>query len=536
MNKLFFLNLNLSSNSIILNPMISFKELSLGVFLIFNFLFSVAQKPNWQNLDLKEDSVFGISTEKAYGELLINRKSIKVIVAVIDSGIDTTQEDLKAVLWKDSTDGSHGRSWMDLEVGMEDVARLAVKKKDFYDSLSFSIVPEAFRGGYKTHRIISKDLSSHRKTLEEYIAELENSGRVLEKFERRIGKADLTMEDLKQVHPDNKEEEEILKIVLKSLPGYMNYETFKWQELSSLIAQGRYHLQHGLNINIPVDVVEKNAYLGNENVSFDPLGLVKEPNFTSYHGTHVAGIIGANRNNKLGIKGVADNVDIMMLKVLSGIREMRDVNLAAAIRFACDHGAKIINMSLGKYYTADKKIVDEAVQYAMSKDILIVKASGNLGSDLDKDSTGFYPNSTYMNGQHAAAWITVGASGFKDDSTLIPSFSNYGKRSVDVFAPGVEIRSTIPHSSYLSWSGTSMATPVVTGLAALIRSYYPKLSALQVKNIIMQSVIKPSRRIVLKDETGNQRSVWLSEICVSGGIVNAYRAIELAEKLQKVDY
>jgi subtilisin family serine protease len=194
------------------------------------------------------------------------------------------------------------------------------------------------------------------------------------------------------------------------------------------------------------------------------------------------------------------------------IRELRDKSLAKAIRYAADNGAKVINLSFGKPYTWDKKDVDEAVKYAMQKDVLIVHAAGNDGEDLD--NTPHFPNPIYLDDQGTAnAWIEVGASGGKDDNSLAADFSNYGKRTVDVFAPGVNVYSTIPGNRYISWSGTSMAVPVVAGLAALIREYYPKLTAVQVKEIILKSVVK---RDVLKDK------------CVSGGVVNAYNALKLA--------
>jgi len=234
------------------------------------------------------------------------------------------------------------------------------------------------------------------------------------------------------------------------------------------------------------------------------------------HGTHVAGIVGAIRNNNLGINGIANDVKIMMVRIVPNGDE-RDKDVANGIKYAVDNGAKVINMSFGKSYSKDKSAVDEAVKYAMSKDVLLIHAAGNDGKDLDNTGNIFVPNKYYADKNGVAdAWITVGASGWKDDMTLIAPFSNYGKTQVDVFAPGMQIYSTTPGSKYETLSGTSMAAPVVTGLAALIREYYPKLTAIQVKNIIMQSVEK---RAILKDK------------CVSGGVVNAYNALKLAASI-----
>jgi subtilisin family serine protease len=225
----------------------------------------------------------------------------------------------------------------------------------------------------------------------------------------------------------------------------------------------------------------------------------------------VAGVIAADRNNDKGILGLADHVKIMPLRLVSFFQEMHDTDLAKSIRYAVDNGAKVINMSLSNSISFKKSMVDEAVRYAMLKDVLIVKAAGNDGINLDENPD--YPSRIYEDGTAAGAWINVGASGWKDDSTLVPGFSNYGGSTVDVFAPGDHLISCYPGSKYGDATGTSIAAPLVAGLAALIWEYYPKLTAFQIKDIIMRSVVK---RDLLKDK------------CVSGGIVNAYNALKLA--------
>jgi subtilisin family serine protease len=190
---------------------------------------------------------------------------------------------------------------------------------------------------------------------------------------------------------------------------------------------------------------------------------------------------------------------------------MRNSDLAAAIRYAADHGARIINMSFGKVFSLHRALVDSAVKYAMAKDVLIIHSAGNDRMNLDSNS--FFPSPKYLDGSIAPAWLTVGASGYRDDSSLPATFSNYGRHTVDVYGPGVQITSTIPNSGTVAWDGTSVVAPVVAGLAALIRSYYPQLTAAQVKDIIVRSVVK---RKALEDK------------CISGGVVNAYNALKLA--------
>jgi subtilisin family serine protease len=486
------------------------------LFILFAFIGIAcnvsAQQSNWQNQDLEKDSVFGISLEKTYQSLLKNKKSQPVIVAVIDTGIDTAHEDLRPVLWTDPLDGAHGHSYMGWESGREDITQLAGAKKDFYDSLSFTRVPETLQADYHTSRVLVEDYQAHIGNLESLLQRLKESKRVLEEIMKAIGKSEPTPDDFKNYKPANDAQKAVLKLIESKLPEYKHFREFYFSEIDHLIALGEYHLSHGLNMNLSGR--EKDSTKNDAgDVMSDPLGLIEEPNISPYHGTHVSGVIAAAWNNGKGMNGIADNVQVMALKVLTNIREMRDRDLAAAIRFACDHGARVINMSLGKIYTIDKAAVDNAVRYAMAKDVLIVHGGGNSGIDLDAPGRYFYPIRQYKSGGKADAWINVGASGPKDDSTLIASFSNYGKKTIDVFAPGVGINSTIPHSKYVSWSGTSMAAPVVSGLAALIMEYHPKLTAAEVKDIIMKSVVK---RDALKDK------------CVSGGVVNAYNALKLA--------
>lgn len=459
------------------------------------------QQIGWQNKDLSTDSVFGISTTKAYEQLLKNRRSKKVVVAIIDSGIDTLHEDLRSVLWTDSKSGEHGWNFIAGETGKEDLTRLVGNQKEFYDSLSYSLVPEIYRAGYEQYRKLEPALSEKIRNMEDFVSKLKGSKDLADQIVQKIGKQQPTIEDFKNYQPANDDEIKIVNLIIGRFAFYQNWEQLKYHEITNLINLAEYHLKHGLNIyNNEVDTAS-----GDPNIYPDAIGLITPINPTPLHGTHVAGIIGAERNNGKGIDGIADDVSLMMLKANGTIRELRDESLSRAIKFAVDHGAKIINLSFGKPYTCDKKSVDDAISYARKKDVLLIHAAGNSAQNIDE--VRHYPNP-----DDKTNWIEVGASGFKDDNTLVASFSNYGKNSVDVFAPGVQIYSCIP-GGYENESGTSMAAPVVTGLAALIRGYFPKLTAPEVKQIIIKTVVK---RDSLKDK------------CISGGIVNAYNALKLA--------
>jgi cell wall-associated protease len=242
------------------------------------------------------------------------------------------------------------------------------------------------------------------------------------------------------------------------------------------------------------------------------------------HGTHVAGIIAASRHNGKGLDGIDDQVLIMILRAVPDGDE-RDKDVALAIRYAVDNGARIVNMSFGKYFSPEKKWVDDAVRYAEDHDVLLIQAAGNEKRDLD--SISHFPNPVFENpGGRSEVFITVAANSGGPDSLILARFSNYGKKEVDLFAPGVKLYSTLPANQYASYSGTSMAAPVVTGVAALIMEYYPKLTARQVKYILTHSVMHLPDNMVKWPAEG--KTVDFSQLSATGGIVNAYNALQMA--------
>jgi subtilisin family serine protease len=246
---------------------------------------------------------------------------------------------------------------------------------------------------------------------------------------------------------------------------------------------------------------------------------VKGPD--ALHGSHVAGIIAAARNNSLGINGIADNVKIMVVRAVPNGDE-RDKDVANAIRYAVDNGAKVINMSFGKYYSPEKKMVDEAVKYAMSKDVLLVHAAGNESKNKDVEQS--FPSRDLIDGSVAGNWLEVGANGYKKGKNLLGNFSNYGKTKVDLFAPGVDIYSTVQDNKYLNESGTSMASPAAAGVAAMIRSYYPELKANEVREVLMKSVVVYKKKVKVPGK--KKEKAKISELCISGGLINANNAVK----------
>lgn len=509
-----------------------------------------AQKTNWQNMDLQKDSVFGISTEKAYSELLQHKKSHTVVVAVIDGGVDTAHEDLKPVIWinkkekpangkDDDHDGYiddvHGWDYIggptgDVAHDNLEVVRLVREQKPLYDSLEkLGSIPDRYKQGYETYQKMTKEFETARNNAEQTVEGITRFKVILDSMVKKMGKDSPTVADFQAYTPADGPEEHVKMILVRNMQHGMTYNNLVAEGIEAPLQHFKDELAYHLNINYDPRSIVGDDY---NNTGQRDYGNADVTGPDALHGTHVAGIIGAVRHNGIGIDGVADNVRIMIVRVVPDGDE-RDKDVANGIRYAADHGAKVINMSFGKGWPKDKAVVDSAVKYAISKDVLLIHAAGNDAKDLDDPENPNYPNPYYADSSGTAdAWLTVGATGYTDDSTLVAPFSNYGKKSVDVFAPGVQIYSSIPGSKYTLESGTSMACPVVAGLAALIREYYPKLKAIDVKKIIMESVVKPSHSVVI-GHGDKHRTVTLSDISVSGGIVNAYQALQLAKHYRR---
>lgn len=508
-------------------------------------IFSFAQrKANWQNLDLKTDSTFGIGTEKAYKELLKGKKSTPVLVAVLDGGVDLNHEDLKRVIWTNAKeiagngvdddkngyiDDIHGWNFLGGKDGKSiEFENLELTRLVRRDATRFRDVTPTTNDMLATDKKDYAQFLKNRTELETRLitAKSDLQGTIgfkhyLDQVIVKMGKPNPVIADVEAFKPVSKQEDGIKAALLDVLKD-MDYKTFYESQIVAGYKQAYEMVYYNLNVDYdPRAIVgddpnnSKERFYGNNDI--------KGPD--ALHGSHVAGIIGADRTNNIGIKGVADNVIIIGVRNTPSGDE-RDKDVANAIRYAADNGAKVLNMSFGKGYSWDKAIVDEAVKYAVSKDVLLVHAAGNDNADTDVEAN--FPSRKYLDGGVASSYIVVGASDYKDDETLKADFSNYGKTSVDVFAPGVDINSTIPDDNkYKELDGTSMAAPVVTGLAALIRSYYPQLSAVQVKEIIMKSVVKINHNVNTM-KGADTVSIPFADLCVSGGVVNAYNAIKLA--------
>ena len=506
---------------------------------------------NWYNLDIETDGVAGVSVDRAY-ELLKKKKSTRVIVAVLDNGVQTDHEDLIGKIWLNEDeipgnnrdddnngyeDDMHGWNFIggksgDVKEDTHELTRVYLSLKEKYGVLKRREVRkenwEEFDYWEKIKENFEKTLGEAEEKYNFYSNLKFSVGLYDSLFCIMLGVDSLTKEDLERVEVKDtnfKQGKSILQFVLNATKNELTIKEII-HDLKEMEKYYKDQLDFTYNVRFnPREIVGDNysdineRYYGNNHVA----GPSPE------HGTHVAGIIAANRDNGLGIRGIADNVQVMALRVVPDGDE-RDKDIANAIRYAVDNGARVINMSFGKSYSPGKNAVDKAVQYADSAGVLMIHAAGN--EHKNRDVSHRYPLKNYADSTGKANnWIEVGATAWKEDKTFVGDFSNYGKNTVDIFAPGVAVYSTVNNNTYKSLDGTSFAAPVVSGVAALLMSYFPHLTATQVKEILLQSARKIEGLQVYRPG-GEDILVDFSELSTTGGVVNAYLAVQMAKKIK----
>jgi len=480
----------------------------------------------WSHLDILKDTIPGMSVDKAYSELIKDKKGTKVIVGVVDSGVDIEHPDLQGRIWTNAKeipgngidddnngfiDDVHGWNFLG-DINGENLEMTRIVKKGDDGSENYKKAKAEF----------DKEINEAKAAKQQYDF-IYNADKAIK---AELKKDNYTVEDLKNLNSTN-------ALINQVKPRFIQIlSNVPKAEFDEQILEAKEHfdnqLQYNLNLEFngrkilgdnPDDI--KDTKYGNNNV----IGPDKKG---ALHGTHVAGIIAQVRNNGLGGDGVANNVEILTVRAVPDGDEY-DKDIALGIRYAVDNGAKVINGSFGKGYSPHKEWVYDALRYAGEKDVLVVLAAGNEGTDLDTADR--FPNDRDASGEITNNVIKVGALDTKYGTDMVADFSNYGTQDVDVFAPGVQIYATIPDNQYKYLQGTSMASPNVAGVAALIRSYYPTLTAPQVKQILMESGIPSNVEVVLAGEKGNKRP--FAKASKSGKMVNAYNALLLAEKMTK---
>ncbi len=501
---------------------------------------------NWFNLHPGIDSIHGASVDRAY-ELLEGRKSRTVIVAVIDSGIDIDHEDLVGKIWKNSDevpgngedddnngyvddvsgwnfiggkDGSH------VHYDTYEITRQYAQLLQKYEYVTY--VQEDQEAEFDYWKDIERKYKNRsQKAMREYVFYRDlrdNTARYVKVVKEHLGieEGELASDTLKTIETENEEVTRAvtaLDNIARLIGGSTEFNSLL-SELDGAVEHFEVQVKYGYNIEYNTRELVGDDWGNAEEVGYgnaDVEGPYQD------HGTHVAGIIAADRENEIGIKGIANDVLIMPIRAVPNGDE-RDKDVAASIRYAVDNGAQVINMSFGKYFENRREVVDKAIRYAAEKGVLMICSAGNEGKDTDIEPT--YPTPIGQDGNRATHWLTIGASSWKLSDNFIAEFSNYGQQSVDIFAPGVRINSTYPENKYELNDGTSMAAPVVSGVAALLLSYFPYISSQRILEIITQSARRYEDlkvKVTRKDEMQS-----LSDLSRFGGVIDAEKAVKLA--------
>ena len=519
----------MSGNQPAINPEVESTPDAISTDPVVEVTALVSAPDAWQLLDLAADGVPGVSATLAYEELLTDEAASRtVVVAVIDGGIDTTHVDLRANLWinEDEVAGN----------GVDDDGNGYVDDIYGWNFLGGTDGRSVAHETLEVTRLHTACIAGEQSWIEKSCQDIAAD------YKSEADEVNQTLEILDQIE----EAYSFALPILRRAGAGQNPTKESVQRLSALrpdISQARSVFLQLVDI-LPVgDVPDaREAYEGlrdyglnldfrpREDIVGDDLANGTEQGYgnpdvhatDSHHGTHVAGIIGALRGNGIGIDGIAANVRIMALRAVPDGEE-RDKAVANAIRYAVDNGAHIINMSVGKGLSPRKRLVDDAVRYADDHGVLMVHAAGNDGEDIDQGDN--FPTAVYDDGSRARNWIEVGAASWQVDS-LAATFSNFGQNSVDVFSPGVDILSTVPGSEYDREDGTSMAAPVVSGVAALLMGYFPGLDASDVRSIILESSVNRQNDVVARP--GDGARIPFGRLSVTGGVVNAYEAIKAA--------
>ncbi|WP_190810367.1 S8 family peptidase [Flagellimonas sp. S3867] len=494
---------------------------------------SETQKKTWGHADLISDTIPGMSVDRAYREIIKNRHGKTVVVAVVDSGMDLEHEDLDDVLWTNKGERPNngkdddGNGYIDDVHGYNFLGEAYNEQLEYVRMLRLNIGDASARA--KARLKLDSEYPKALQNKQQYEQIFQVVKGADEAVKKELGKSSYTKKELTGIEAKTEQMKQNIA-VLNQMFSYGESIPSVMEELSEGITYFTEQVNYNLNKDFdgrtpvgdnPYDLNDKSYGNGNPKNRVD----------TESHGTHVAGIIAAERNNGKGVNGVAKNVKLMSVRAVPNGDEY-DKDIAMAIRYAVDNGAKIINCSFGKSFSPNAQWVYDAIKYAASRDVLIVHAAGNDGDNLDDAENPNYPNDhNYGGAEFTNNVITVGALTSTYGSKMVASFSNYGKQNVDVFAPGDGIYSTLPNNEYDFQGGTSMAAPAVAGVAALIRSYYPQLSASQVKQIIIESGLSSKASVIVSGDPENAST--FDKISKSGKMVNAYNALLLADNISK---
>jgi len=459
-----------------------------------------------------------------YSELIKDKKGKKVIVGVVDSGVDIDHPDLKPIIWTNTKEIPDNGIDDDKNGFIDDVHGWNFLGTIDGENLELTRIVKKGDDGSETYAKAKAQYDKKIAALNGSKKQIEDAIAATKTIADFLKKEDYTIEEAKAIVSEDAAINNAKALVTKygkANAANTRFTKFKDQVYNQL--DYNYNLEFDGKKILGDNATDMNHKVYGNNVVYGP------DKASAFHGTHVAGIIAQVRGNDLGGDGIANNVEIMSVRAVPNGDEY-DKDVALAIRYAVDNGAKVINASFGKDYSPNKEWVYDAIKYAESKDVLIIHAAGNDSKDIDVEPN--FPNdSDDKINEFADNVITVGALNYEYGEKVVAPFSNFGKQNVDVYAPGVKIYATTPNNDYQYLQGTSMASPNVAGVAAMIRSYYPNLSAKEVKSCIMNSGVAIDSDVVVGGKADNKRP--FNSLSKTGKIVNGYNAMMMAEQLSK---
>jgi len=528
---------------------------------------TVLPTQTWYQKDYQENGIPGISIDRWFRE---NKKKSKkdVIVAVIDTQVDINHEDLQGRFWTNPKEIANNNIDDDHNGYIDDVngwnftsnkneeyivwgnfeyVRLIKQLDPLFKDKKETEIPSEELSNYKEYQRAIKVFETENISYGRWLSSLNHSisiyPLVKDTLKHYFTKEDYNYKQLDSFYKLHKINDKTYRQMRESndkdlgaLTYYMMVNIRNNEQTLEALKKSQVELDSIINKNLNKNFNDRKLIgdnpntlekgYGNKNVSITKKGFKN----LQGHATKVTGIIGANRNNNLGIKGFSENIKIMPL-ITSYSGDENDKDIAMAIYYAVDNGAKVINMSFGKEFSVHQHWVTDAFKYAEKHDVLLVHASGNERFNIDENS--YYPSDNNFDEttEFCNNFINVGSTSASLDSTFVSSFSNYGKIKVDLFAPGEKIYTTTKENAYETDSGTSLAAPMVSGTAALIWSYYPKLTAVQIKRIIMDSGVPYNLEVIVPGT--KDKKVSFSELSKSGKVLNVYNALKLAEKVSK---
>ena len=485
---------------------------------------SKIDKKNWHNLDIEKDSVPGTSVERAYNELLNDLKGKKVIVAVIDTGLDIDHISLSENIWINKDEKINGKD-DDNNGYIDDIHGWNYLGSSYNETREMTRILRDNKINNRKYNLVEEEIQKEIKNSNEqlnilnyYIQILDESKELLSDY---LDNDNFSIQDVNNIETVNPKLNRAKNI-------YKDFDFYGYTKeyLNEGIDQYNDFINYHFNVEFNGRTTNDDIYdINDRNYGDNNINNTKE---SESHSTHVSGIISGNRKIEDGNKGINNLAEIMVLRAVPNGDEY-DKDVALAIRYAVDNGAKIINGSFGKYFSSNPEWVIDAIRYASENDVLFIAGAGNESKDLDSLSNDNYPNDQYFNkAEFSDTFIKVGASSINLDENFTAYFSNYGKINVDIFAPGVDIYSSMPNNKYKFQDGTSMASPVVAGIASLIMSYFPRLSAKKVKEIILESGIDIDLEI---GNLGDKKN--FNEYSKSGKLINAYNALIIASKSRR---